>query len=67
MNLGSRTALHANMMNAIEQIWKDLNIEDKVCEKGRRGAPLTEAQCRQNRQKLKIRAMVENVFGARRT
>jgi IS5 family transposase len=37
----------------IEQILKDLNIENKVCEKGRRGAPLTEAQHRHNRQKSK--------------
>jgi IS5 family transposase len=42
----------------IEQVLRDLNIENKVCEKGRRGAPLTEGQRRHNRQKSKIRAMV---------
>jgi hypothetical protein len=42
---------------------KELNIENKVCEKGYRGAPLTEAQRRHNRQKSKIRAHVEHVFG----
>jgi IS5 family transposase len=47
----------------IEQILKDLNIENKVCEKGYRGAPLTETQRRHNHQKSKIRAMVEHVFG----
>jgi len=47
----------------IEQVLRDLNIENKTCEKGRRGAPLTEAQRRHNRQKSKIRALVEHVFG----
>jgi IS5 family transposase len=47
----------------IEQILEDLNITNKTCEKGRRGAPLTEAQRRHNRQKSKIRALVEHVFG----
>jgi hypothetical protein len=47
----------------IEQVLKDLNIENKVCEKGYRGAPLTEDQRRHNRQKSKIRALVEHVFG----
>jgi IS5 family transposase len=47
----------------IEQILKDLKIENKVCEKGYRGAPLTEDQRRHNRQKSKIRALVEHVFG----
>ena len=47
----------------IEQVLRDLNIENKACEKGRRGAPLTEAQRRHNRQKSKIRALVEHVFG----
>jgi hypothetical protein len=47
----------------IEQVLKDLNIENKVCEKGYRGAPLTEDQRRHNRQKLKIRPLVEHVFG----
>jgi len=47
----------------IEQVLEKLNIENKVCEKGYRGAPLTEAQRRHNRQKSRIRAMVEHVFG----
>jgi IS5 family transposase len=47
----------------IEQVLKDLKIENKVCEKGYRGAPLTEDQRRHNRQKSKIRALVEHVFG----
>jgi IS5 family transposase len=47
----------------IEQVLEELNIENKVCEKGYRGAPLTEAQRRHNRQKSRIRAMVEHVFG----
>ena len=47
----------------IKQILKDLNIENKVCEKGYRGASLTESQRRHNRQKSKIPAMVEHVFG----
>ena len=47
----------------IEKILKDLNITNKTCEKGRRGAPLTEAQRHHNRQKSKIRALVEHVFG----
>jgi IS5 family transposase len=47
----------------IEQILEDLNITNKTCEKDRRGAPLTEAQRRHNRQKSKIRALVEHVFG----
>jgi IS5 family transposase len=47
----------------IEQVLKDLNIENKVCEKGYRGAPLTEDQRRHNRQKSKICALVEHVFG----
>jgi IS5 family transposase len=47
----------------IEQVLEELNIENKVCEKGYRDAPLTEAQRRHNRQKSRIRAMVEHVFG----
>lgn len=39
-------------------------IESQVCEKGTRGKPLTEEQKASNRQKSKIRARVEHVFGA---
>jgi IS5 family transposase len=47
----------------IEGILQELNIKNQVCEKGHRGAPLTETQRRHNRQKSKIRALVEHVFG----
>jgi IS5 family transposase len=47
----------------IEKILNDFNITNKTCEKGRRGAPLTEAQRRHNRHKSKIRALVEHIFG----
>ena len=40
-----------------------LRIHHMVYEKGRRGAPLSETQRRHNRQKSKIRALVEHVFG----
>jgi len=39
-------------------------IESQVCEKGRRGKPLTEEQKATNRAKSKIRVRVEHVFGA---
>ena len=39
-------------------------IESQVCEKGTRGKPLSEEQKASNRQKSKIRARVEHVFGA---
>jgi IS5 family transposase len=36
----------------IEKILKDLKIENKTCEKGRRGAPLTEPKFRKNLKKM---------------
>ena len=39
----------------IEGMLKELNIENQVCEKGRRGAPLSETQGRHSRQMSKIR------------
>ena len=38
-------------------------IQSRICEKGKRNHPLTEAQRKHNRQKSKIRALVEHVFG----
>jgi IS5 family transposase len=48
-----------------EQRLADVEIESQVCEKGTRGKPLTEQQKLSNRTKLKLRARVEHVFGAR--
>ncbi|MFN0317060.1 MAG: IS5 family transposase [Burkholderiales bacterium] len=38
-------------------------IRSEICEKGTRGAPLSEEQKRNNRTKSKVRARVEHVFG----
>ena len=38
-------------------------IQSQICEKGTRGAPLSEEQKRANRVKSKVRARVEHVFG----
>lgn len=40
-----------------------LAIENQINEKGSRGRPLTKSQKRKNREKSKIRARVEHVFG----
>jgi IS5 family transposase len=40
------------------------NIVGHVCEKGVRGRPLTETQKETNREKSKVRARVEHIFGA---
>ena len=42
---------------------KHPNIKLHICEKGKKNAPLTEEQKESNRQKSKIRARVEHVFG----
>lgn len=42
---------------------KALGIDNQIHEKGNRGGALTETQRRHNRQKSKIRALVEHVFG----
>lgn len=41
-----------------------LKCRSEICEKGYRGHPLTEAQKQNNRQKAKVRARVEHIFGA---
>jgi IS5 family transposase len=40
------------------------NIPSRVCEKGTRNHPLSEAQKLSNKEKSKVRACVEHVFGA---
>lgn len=47
-----------------EQRLKELAMDSQIHEKGSRAAPLTEAQHASNRQKSKVRARVEHVFGA---
>ncbi len=39
-------------------------VSSQICEKGTRGAPLSEGQKRGNRTKSKVRARVEHVFGS---
>jgi len=39
-------------------------IESQICEKGTKSQPLTEEQKKSNREKSKVRARVEHVFGA---
>ena len=46
-----------------EKTIKDMKMEGKVCEKGYRNHPLTDAQKETNREKSKIRSRVEHVFG----
>ena len=40
------------------------NIPSRICEKGARNHPLTEAQKASNKEKSRVRARVEHVFGA---
>ena len=40
-----------------------MKIENQIHEKGKRGTALTQTQLEHNRQKSKIRALVEHVFG----
>ena len=40
------------------------NIPSQICEKGARNHPLTEEQKASNKEKSKVRARVEHVFGA---
>jgi transposase, IS5 family len=42
---------------------KELNIKNKIHEKGYRGSPLTEKQKERNKKKSKVRVRVEHVFG----
>ncbi len=44
-------------------VMKRYNMKDMTCEKGSRNNPLTETQKENNREKSKIRARVEHVFG----
>lgn len=46
-----------------DELLESFGIDNQVHEKGTRGAALTETQRRHNRQKSKIRALVEHVFG----
>lgn len=39
------------------------HVENRVCEKGYRGKPLTDEQKESNRRKSKIRCRIEHVFG----
>jgi transposase, IS5 family len=48
----------------IEAILSDMKLESKIHERAYRSRPLTEEQQENNREKSKIRARVEHVFGA---
>ena len=64
---GNTRAVYADSAyrsKAQEQRLADAAIESQICEKGKRGQPLTEVQKHANRMKSKIRARVEHVFGA---
>ena len=64
---GNKRAVYAHSAyrsEAQEQRLAEAEIESQVCEKGRRGKPLTEEQKLSNRTKSKVRARVEHVFGA---
>ena len=61
---GDRLA-YADSAYRSAQIDADLarkQVEGRICEKGTRGHPLSEAQKESNRQKAKVRARVEHVF-----
>jgi IS5 family transposase len=47
-----------------EETLAQAGIESQVCEKGTRGAPLTEEQKASNRSKSTVRSRIEHVFGA---
>jgi len=46
-----------------EKIISDKEMNNKVCEKGVRNHPLTEAQRASNREKSRVRSRVEHIFG----
>ena len=46
-----------------DEMLSNMKIENKIHEKGNRGTTLTQTQLERNRQKSKIRALVEDVFG----
>ncbi len=39
------------------------DVENRICEQGRRGHPLTEEQKQSNREKSKVRCRIEHIFG----
>ena len=47
-----------------EETLQRMKIESRICEKGTKSAPLTEAQKESKHAKSKIRSRVVNVFGA---
>lgn len=47
-----------------EQQLAEAGIKSQICEKGTRGHPLSEQQKTSNRNKSKVRARVEHIFGA---
>lgn len=47
----------------MEDVVRAKHMTPIICEKGRRGHPLTEEQKESNRQKSKVRSRVEHVFG----
>ncbi|MDR1878212.1 MAG: transposase, partial [Bacteroidales bacterium] len=46
-----------------EQIIKDKEMINRVCEKGYRNKPLTDEQKANNREKSHIRSRIEHIFG----
>ncbi|PID55733.1 MAG: IS5/IS1182 family transposase [Ignavibacteriae bacterium] len=48
---------------SIEELLSTRNIKNQINEKGYRGHPLTEEQKKENREKSKVRARVEHIFG----
>ncbi len=64
---GNKRAVYADSAyrsQAQEQRLAEAQMESQICEKGTRGNPLTEEQKQSNRNKSKVRARVEHVFGA---
>lgn len=64
---GSTRAVYADSAYRSAEREADLanaGIESRICEKGSRGAPLTEEQKQRNRGKSKVRARVEHVFAS---
>ncbi len=59
-------SLHADSAYAGKTIAEELaskNVENQIHEKGAKGRPLSESQKEKNREKSRIRARVEHVFG----
>jgi len=64
---GHKRAIYADSAyrsKAQEQRLADNQIPSRICEKGVRNHPLTEAQKASNHEKSKVRVRVEHVFGA---